>query len=143
MKALFKTSLDLFSICLVHFTMLWNSYVVWRKLTGMFKTSLDLSTFVWRKLTGLFKTSLDLSSFVSRYTEDKFGLVDFCMTDFGCFSISLRHFTIQNRYNAKLKVHHRCFFRLWSKINKKIKKKIKLKSNKRNLKEIKIKWKEI
>ena len=31
-------------------------------MSGLFKTSLDLSSFVWYKLTGLFKTSLDLSS---------------------------------------------------------------------------------
>ena len=36
----------------------WTNFV-WCKLTGLFKTSLDLSSFVWCELTGLFKTSLE------------------------------------------------------------------------------------
>jgi hypothetical protein len=36
----------------------WTDFV-WCKLTGLFKTSLDLSSFVWWELTELFKTKLE------------------------------------------------------------------------------------
>jgi hypothetical protein len=52
--------------CPVLYDMNWQDCLrkVWTdsvlcKLTGLFKTSLDLSSFVWWGLTGLFKTSLE------------------------------------------------------------------------------------
>ena len=61
-RTVVKTSWDLSSFVSHELTWLfkkiWTNFV-WCKLTGLFKTSLDLSSFVWCELTGLFKTSLE------------------------------------------------------------------------------------
>ena len=90
LTGLFRTRLDLSSICLIHFTMMWNWYIVkyWQDL----KTSLDMSSFSWCK-SSFFRTSLDLSS------SDQHELTELFMTGQDSFSICLKHFTmLWNRY---------------------------------------------